>query len=583
MPTHMGMASPEGVAAVEPTPIWNRNEVRRALQGMVAFAALGWGIQGLPDSFSEVVGPVFVFLAYAAAGGLILRGAARLEGRERLAWTLVGAGLALASLGVLVFAVVILFVPDLPTFSPVDILFLVGYVVTIIGFFTLPHIRAHRSHRLRLLLDALVGGAALGTLLWAEVVNPLLAGLPDVGPEQTIVASAYPILDLVLLVTVMIVVVRRSALRFDVRLILVAATMSLQAVSDLQFLTNGLGSSFRDVQPPYGILGMAAGTLIAAGFLIEYRPAPREYVERRPSLVPMVVPYLVTGVLVVVLIRTMADSGTTATGFHLLIGFLATVALVVVRQAVAIHENRELVESQRRALVSSVSHELRTPLAAVVGFLDLLTDDPGNLGPDETKELIAMADEQAHHMARIVEDLILLARGDLRDIELNETLIDPADLVNDAVVTLDAPGVAYVDETGGWLVHGDPDRLRQSVINLVSNAVRYGGPTRQMVFRREGDVAFLEMHDDGPGVPRRYELTIWERFERGANRFNATVPGSGIGLAVVEAMAAAHGGKATYRRSERLGGACFEIVLPGRAVPGPAGEVATETPAAVNL
>jgi len=270
------------------------------------------------------------------------------------------------------------------------------------------------------------------------------------------------------------------------------------------------------------------------------------------------------------------------TGFQLLVGFLLTVGLVVARQAVAIRENRELVEGQRRSLVSSVSHELRTPLAAVVGFLSLLSDDgAANLSAEERQELVAMADEQARHMARIVEDLILLARGDLRDIELAERLVDPAELVATAIMTLDAPGVVYVDEAAGWAIRGDPDRLRQVVTNLVSNAVRYGGPTRQVVFRRDGDVAHLEVHDDGPGVPRRYELSIWERFERGANRFNATVPGSGIGLAIVEAMATAHGGTTGYRRSERLGGACFFVTLPGRAER--TDVVASEDPAPISL
>jgi len=65
-------------------------------------------------------------------------------------------------------------------------------------------------------------------------------------------------------------------------------------------------------------------------------------------------------------------------------------------------------------------------------------------------------------------------------------------------------------------------------------------------------------------VPKKYEQTIWERFERGVNRLNASIPGSGIGLAVVAAITSAHGGSTGYRRSERLGGACFRVVLPNR-------------------
>ncbi len=83
------------------------------------------------------------------------------------------------------------------------------------------------------------------------------------------------------------------------------------------------------------------------------------------------------------------------------------------------------------------------------------------------------------------------------------------------------------------------------------------------------DVVF-EVHDNGQGVPRRHEVRIWDRFDRGPNRLNATIPGSGIGLAVVAAIAEAHGGSTAYRTSEFLGGACFSVLLPGRAAHEPA-------------
>lgn len=572
------MVSDEGVTRARPTLSWHEPRIRQALAGLVVIAATGFAIDALPPDVADVAGSVFVFLAFGAAGVLMIRRAGRLEGRDRLAWRIIGAGVTLAAVGVAVFAVVWAFVPDLPAFGPVDVIFLSAYVTMVVGFASLPQVHAQKSQRLRLLLDALVGGTALGTLLWALVVGPLIGRMPQVGTFETAVGMAYPILDLVLLVTATVVVVRRSALRFDPRLVLVALALAIQAASDLRFLTHALGSSFQEVQPPYGLLGMAAGLAFATATILEYRPPHREYADRRPSLIPMVIPYLITGVLVVVLIDTLAESGVGRTGFQLLIGFLLTVALVIARQAVAIRENREIVEAQRRALVSSVSHELRTPLAAVVGFLGLLADDSAaSLADEERHELIALANEHARHMARIVEDLILLARGDLRELELHEQVVDAAELVATAVNSLDAPGVSFVDETGGWAVRGDPDRLRQVVTNLVSNAVRYGGPTRLVVFRREADTAFLEVHDDGPGVPRRHEATIWERFERGAHRFNAAVPGSGIGLAIVEAIAVAHGGEAGYRRSERLGGACFSVSLPGRALPPPAEPTGTET------
>lgn len=72
----------------------------------------------------------------------------------------------------------------------------------------------------------------------------------------------------------------------------------------------------------------------------------------------------------------------------------------------------------------------------------------------------------------------------------------------------------------------------------------------------------IEVHDDGPGVPTKYELVIWNRFERGPRRLDSRVPGSGNGLAIVTKVAKAHGGTAGYRRSEILGGACFFLSIP---------------------
>lgn len=78
----------------------------------------------------------------------------------------------------------------------------------------------------------------------------------------------------------------------------------------------------------------------------------------------------------------------------------------------------------------------------------------------------------------------------------------------------------------------------------------------------QGENLVIEVHDDGPAVPTRYELTIWNRFERGPRKLDSRVPGSGNGLAIAAKVARAHGGAAGYRRSEILGGACFFLSMP---------------------
>src|SRR5690606_21753015 len=94
----------------------------------------------------------------------------------------------------------------------------------------------------------------------------------------------------------------------------------------------------------------------------------------------------------------------------------------------------------------------------------------------------------------------------------------------------------------------DAQRLQQVLMNLVTNAVRYGGGRTLVRAVAEGDDLVIEVHDNGQGVPPKYQVVIWDRFERGIHRYDARTPGSGIGLAVVSAVARAHGGTAGYRR-----------------------------------
>jgi K+-sensing histidine kinase KdpD len=121
-----------------------------------------------------------------------------------------------------------------------------------------------------------------------------------------------------------------------------------------------------------------------------------------------------------------------------------------------------------------------------------------------------------------------------------------------------------VDAPRDLIAHVDAERLEQILVNLITNADRYGGERCLIKAFAKGGTLVLEVHDAGEGVPKKYELVIWDRFERGPNLYNASVPGTGIGLAVVRTIVEAHGGRVGYRRSEDLGGGCFWVEMPGR-------------------
>ena len=364
---------------------------------------------------------------------------------------------------------------------------------------------------------------------------------------------------------VVIVSVRRSSFRFDPRLALFAAGIVLQSAADLRYLTTGVGKTFAEAQPNFLVFLLAASPLPDGSH--HCRTATQSPSVRRPADADL-------GNSDALLSGggndRAADPRNRRASLSPSIQVLLTAtyivgALVIARQGMAIRENRLLVEKQRAELVSSISHELRTPLTAIVGFLDVITDEQTQLDDAERKDLTLVIQQQARHMSRIVSDLILLARGSPEDMTLKEDLVPVTRVIENAVHSVDHRSVVLSTEIDPDLqARIDTGRVQQVLINLLSNASRYGNGQGLIVVRREGQDLTIEVHDNGPGVPKKYERVVWERFERGVNRLNASIPGSGIGLAVVATIASAHGGSTAYRQSERLGGACFRVVLPNR-------------------
>lgn len=253
------------------------------------------------------------------------------------------------------------------------------------------------------------------------------------------------------------------------------------------------------------------------------------------------------------------------------IGSAAVVLLVVARQTVANRESTQLLEKQRNDLIASVSHELRTPLAAVHGFTGLLIDD--QIPVEDKDEAMMMVHEQSSYLTRIVSDLVASARGSLHEEELTvgPTAVD--ELVRPALAATMLESRTELDIAIGLTALCDPERSRQIIINLLTNAGRYGNGRIAIVARPAGGAIAIEVHDDGPGVPRKYQDMIWEQFERGAHRLDARIPGSGLGLSIARALAMAQGGSMSYRSSERLGGACFSLIVRAssdRLLPDPA-------------
>jgi signal transduction histidine kinase len=216
------------------------------------------------------------------------------------------------------------------------------------------------------------------------------------------------------------------------------------------------------------------------------------------------------------------------------------------------------------------SHELKTPLAVLHGELELCLQDPA--ATPAQKEVFASLLDEIQRLMKIVSGLAFLAKADA-GLALAEDLPVPLhDLVADAVEDSRLLGQAQdiqVELTVGdevW-VKGDRHRLRQLVLNLADNAIKYnrpGGTVRWSVHRAGGE-ARLEVGNTGPGIPAEKLPRVFDRFYRGDSSHSRDVEGAGLGLAIARSIVLAHGG--TLRADSEPGSwTTFRVTLPLAAV-----------------
>jgi two-component system, OmpR family, sensor histidine kinase BaeS len=224
-------------------------------------------------------------------------------------------------------------------------------------------------------------------------------------------------------------------------------------------------------------------------------------------------------------------------------------------------DNLDREDQLRRNLLADVAHELRTPLTILQGNTEALLD-----GIDEpTAAAIGSLHDEVVRLGRLVADLETLAAAEAAGLRLHTVQVDLADVVR-ATVDLLGPLAAERNITIDIVcdraqTNADPDRLQQIVVNLFTNAVKFTAPGGRITIATEtaNDRVILRIADTGPGLADDEIPHLFERFWRGHAATKA--PGSGIGLAVVaELVAAHHGTLDAANRAE--GGAEFTITLP---------------------
>jgi signal transduction histidine kinase len=191
---------------------------------------------------------------------------------------------------------------------------------------------------------------------------------------------------------------------------------------------------------------------------------------------------------------------------------------------------------RERDLVADAGHELRTPLAALRTELELALRHGGTA--EQLREAIARSAAEVDRLTQLAEGLLLIARSDrgALPLQLQEVVVD--ELFAAVLRRVDWRGKRVVAVPSGAIVHGDRLRLEQALVNLVDNALRYGGESIELSSRGSE----LHVTDDGPGFPSDFVERAFDRFSRADTARGRG--GAGLGLAIVRTIAQAHGGSA---------------------------------------
>ena len=237
------------------------------------------------------------------------------------------------------------------------------------------------------------------------------------------------------------------------------------------------------------------------------------------------------------------------------------------------HDQTEIerVEKTRRDFIANVSHELRTPLTSIQGYAETVLDNEQL--SESAREFVEIIRKNAMRMARLTEDLLVLARVESGERSFKMETATPQELLEESVQTFqeiaDSRGIELaVMNTASSVVSVDRDAIHQVFGNLIDNAMKYGEDGHKILIgacEREDGVQFF-VRDFGAGIPSDHLPRLFERFYRVDKARSRESGGTGLGLAIAKHVVRAHGGT-IKAESELNHGATFYFTLPREEAP----------------
>jgi len=229
---------------------------------------------------------------------------------------------------------------------------------------------------------------------------------------------------------------------------------------------------------------------------------------------------------------------------------------------------RDQLDRMKDEFVLTASHELRSPLTSVQGFAELLMLEREKLAPKQ-RETVEIILDNSRHLVHLLNDLLDLARSDAGRLQIEPEPTEVTTLIEDAERALrnqiDARRQTLSEKVEARLprVSADRDRIRQVMVNLLTNANEYcpEGASIQVGAKRTGNQVEISVKDNGPGIPSDQLEHIFDRFSRGEAGMTQRVAGTGLGLAISKSLVELHGGTIAAE-SVQGRGSTFRFRLP---------------------
>ena len=208
--------------------------------------------------------------------------------------------------------------------------------------------------------------------------------------------------------------------------------------------------------------------------------------------------------------------------------------------------------------VAFVAHEFRTPMTSISGFVSLLLQRWEEFDETDKHRFLTIVDQQTTRLSMLIDDLLTLSAVEAAGERLQGEPTGIVRAIRSALVELGREDITVTcpDEAVALASDG---HLRQMLLNLISNAIKYGAEPIDISVTCGDAMVGVTVHDNGPGVPPSFRDQLFERFSRSSSALRSEAVGSGLGLSIVEALARAYGGSARYLDGD---GATFTVELP---------------------